>query len=324
MLFAGTDDGVYRVAGVAGRGETTTERVLGVDRPFRLRRFDGAEGLFVAASSGLYHSFDGTTWRRLAVPGGSVYAVAAAPSGERLYAGTRPADLYVADADPLPTDEGDWTAVEGFRRARERSDWGIPRHDGVAQVRSLATDPSDPDRIVAGVEVGGVRVSDDGGETWADRSVEGFDAPHADDIHHLALDGEAMVASTGSGLYRSDDLGRTWQRLDEGHGQRYFREAFVADGVVSAGGSPAHPATWETRDDHALFACRDGRTLEAVSSPVPDEVAVGWCRAGDAVVAATHRGTLLRQGSNGWETTGTVPTPGDDPTQSLSMAWVES
>ncbi|QIB73849.1 WD40 repeat domain-containing protein [Halogeometricum borinquense] len=324
MLFVGTDDGVYEIAGVREPGETTAERLLNVDRPFRVRQFDGLDGLFVTTSAGLYYSLDGRTWTRLSVPEASVYAVAVDPSGDKLYAGTRPARLFVADAVSLPTNRTDWTEVEGFRAVRDRSDWGISRHDDVAQVRSLRTDPSNPERIVAGVEVGGVYVTDDGGETWADRSVGKFDAPHTDDVHHVALGaGDAVVASTGSGLYRSPDAGWTWQRLDEESDQRYFREAFVEDGVVYAGGSPAHPATWETRDDHALFECRDGRTLKRVSSPVPDEVAVGWCRVGDDVVAATHRGTLLRCGGGGWERIGSVPTPGNDPTQSLSMTWVK-
>jgi photosystem II stability/assembly factor-like uncharacterized protein len=307
-LIAGSDDGVYRFENV---GETA-EKVLDTGQVFRIRQFPGLDGLFVTSESGLYHSRDGQAWTELPVPETEVYAVTADPDGERLYAGTRPAHLFAADCGAgVPTGEQDWEAVPGFQELRERTDWGLPRHDGIAQVRSLCTHPDTPDRLVAGIEVGGVHVSDDGGETWQSRRIEGFDAPHTDDIHHLALpDSETVVASTGSGLYRSSDAGRSWERLDTGHRQRYFREAFVHDGTVYAGGAPASSSSWEEDTDHALFECHESDTLEPVPSPAPTEVALGWCEFEGQILAVAHRGTLLQRQSDGWEELGTVPTPG--------------
>ncbi len=308
MLIAGSDDGVYRIAGIRDSDETIVEKVLDAEQVFRVRQFDALDGLFVAAKSGLYHSPDGDEWTELSLPEEQVYAVTADPSGDRLYAGTRPAKLYVADWESdAPSDEGTWEEVAGFRELRDRVDWGIPRHDGLAQIRSLRTHSNAPDRIVAGVEVGGVHVSDDRGETWTTRSIDGFDAPHTGDIHHLAMpDSETLIASTGSGLYRSADVGQTWVRLDTDHSQRYFRESFVHDGTVYAGGAPASAASWE-EGGHALFECRDGRTLERVPSPTPDEVAVGWCAIDDDVLAATHEGTLLRRHAEGWQVACSTP-----------------
>jgi hypothetical protein len=325
MLIAGSTDGVYRLADVRGSGKPTVETVLDVDEVFRVRQFDALEGLFVTAESGLYYSANGDEWTALSVPEDQIYAVTASPSDGKLYAGTRPAGLFVADGESgLPTDESDWEAVPGFREMRARSDWGIPRHDGLAQVRSLCTHSDAPDRIVAGIEVGGVHVSDDRGETWTDRRIDGFDAPHADDVYHVALaDGETLVASTGSGLYRSTDTGRSWERLDTGHRQRYFREAFVHGGTVYAGGAPRSSSSWESKTDHALFECHDGRTLERVSSPVADEVVVGWCAVGDDVMAATHRGTLLRRRPAGWRAVGSVPVPDGELARYLPLTWYE-
>jgi photosystem II stability/assembly factor-like uncharacterized protein len=323
MLYAGSDDGVYRLSGVVGPEESSAEKVLDAEQVFRVCRFDAVDGLFAAAESGLYHSPGGAEWAALSLPEERVYAVTAAPSGNRLYAGTRPSRVFAADVDAGTPPEADaWDEVSGFRELRERSDWGIPRHDGRSQLRSLRTHPDAPDRIVAGVEVGGVHVSDDRGETWADRRIEGFDTPHTDDIHHVALaDADTLVASTGSGLYRSPDVGRTWERLDADHRQRYFREAFVSDGVVYAGGAPASSASWAEDPDHALFEAREGGRLERVSSPVPDEVAVGWCEADGDVLAATHRGTLLRRRSDGWLAVGEVPTSGDVRGRYLPLCW---
>ncbi|WP_159903890.1 WD40/YVTN/BNR-like repeat-containing protein [Salinirussus salinus] len=326
MLYAGSDDGVYRIAGVPGPDETTAERVLEAEDVYRVERYDPLEGLFATAESGLYYSPAGDDWLRLPVPEEQVYAVTVDPAGERVYAGTRPARVFVADWDGPPGADR-WTELDGFRALRDRADWGIPRHDDLAQVRSLRTHPGAPDRLVAGVEVGGVHLSDDRGASWVDRSIEGFDAPHTDDIHHIALpDPGTLVASTGSGLYRSEDAGRTWTRLDTGHRQRYFREASVHDGAVYAGAAPASSSSWEEDRDHALLVSRErgGEGLQQVDTPTPEEVPLGWCVVEGDPVTATHRGTLLRRDDGEWERAGSVPTPGAVRGRYMPLCWVES
>ncbi|GKZ15987.1 hypothetical protein HAL_38680 [Haladaptatus sp. T7] len=323
MLIAGSDDGVYRISGLRESGGTTAEKLLDAEKVFRVEQFDGPDGLFVAAKSGVYYSPDGDEWTTLSVPDEEVYSVTVAPSGERLYAGTRPARLFVADfGSGVPSDAEAWAEVVGFRELRDRIDWGLDRHDGLAQIRSLRTHPDAPERLVAGVEVGGVHVSDDGGENWRSRCID-CDAPHTDDIHHLVLEDEGtIVASTGSGLYRSTDVGRTWTRLDGDHDQRYFRGAFVHDGTVYAGGAPASSSSWE-EGNHALFASHDGKSLERISFPTSDEVAIGWCAVDGDVLTATHRGTLFRHRSGDWETVGSVPTPGRVRGRYMPLTWYE-
>lgn len=58
MLFAGSDDGIYNIAGVRERGETAVEKVLDAEPVFRVCQFDPLEGLFATSKSGLYHSPD--------------------------------------------------------------------------------------------------------------------------------------------------------------------------------------------------------------------------------------------------------------------------
>jgi hypothetical protein len=323
MLYAGSDDGVYRTEGIDKPGEVTTEQVLESGRVYRVRRFDGLDGLFAASESGLYHSASGTAWRDLRVPEVEVYSVVASPSGDRLYAGTRPARVFVADtAGGFPSDEDDWRPLAGFEDLRERSDWGIPRHGGKAQIRRLCTHPATPGRVVAGLEVGGVFLSDDRGNSWTARHVEGFGVPHPDDVHHLTLgDSDTFVVSTGSGLFRSTDAGRTWARLDEGHPQWYFREAFVHDGVTYAGGAQGPSPTWDEETDHALFERRNGQEIESVETPVPDELAIGWCVAEGNIFAVTHRGSLLRRDPDGYRAVASVPTPGELRGRYLPLAW---
>lgn len=309
MLYAGSDDGVYQVP---TESDETATRVLEAERVYRLRQFAEVDGLFAASQSGLYHTADGSDWRRLNVPEDGVYSVVASPSGETLYAGTRPAHVYEADiGDGLPSDGAEWQALAGFEELREITDWGLPRHDGVAQVRSLCTHPDAPERIVAGLEVGGVFLSDDRGANWRGRHVEGFDVPHPDDVHHLSLgDSDGFVSATGSGLFQSTDAGQNWTRLDEGLSQTYFREAFVHEGVVYAGGAHGPSPTWDEDTDHVLFESHDGDTAQSVESPVPEELAIGWCVTDGDVTAATHRGTILQRVDGTYRRVASVPTPG--------------
>ncbi|WP_247730822.1 glycosyl hydrolase [Halovivax limisalsi] len=314
MLYAGSTDGVYRITGIADGASVATDRVLASGSVYRLASvaFDGRRGLLAAGESGLVHSWNGREWTELPVPRDAVYAVAVSPSGGRLYAGTRPSGCFVADVDSsLPTDAADWDPVAGFRRLAEREDWGIPRHDGISQVRSLETHPDAPNRLIAGVEVGGVHVSEDGGETWTARRIDGFDAPHTDDVHHLApADAETIVASTGSGLFRSTDVGRTWTRLDTGVSQRYARESIVHEGAVYAGLAPSSSTSWNEDDGHGLFVARDGSdSLEPIDAPAADEVVVGWGVVDGDLLAATHQGTLLARRAGDWSIAGQLPTP---------------
>lgn len=326
MLLVGSDDGVYRVTGVLESAASDVQKVLRSDRVLRVRTFDEIDGAFAATKSGLYHTFDGDEWTTLDVPREQVYAVGASPNGDRIYAGTRPAHVYVARPNDAESLEGGlaWRELDGFHELSSRDRWGIARHDNLAQVRDLRVPDGTPDRVVAGIEVGGVYVGEDGGETWTSRSVDGFDAPHTDDIHHLSVeDGETVTAATGSGLYRTTDAGRSWKRLDADFRQGYFRETFVRDGVLFAGGSPTSPSSWEEDSDHALFECHDGRTLERVSSPTPDEVAVGWCAIDDDLVATTHRGTLLHRHSGGWRESGSIPVPESVHGRCVPLSWYE-
>lgn len=194
MLLIGTTEGIYR-APMDEIDDAT--RVLESKRVLRIREFSGA--VFAATQSGLFRSTDdGATWTDLGVPRDEVYSVLVSPAGERLYAGTHPAHLYVS------TDEGNsWRELEGLQDLPSREEWRLPRHRNEAHVRSLGAHPDAPERVIAGIEVGGVHVSDDSGDTWTERR----DGLH-DDVHPvLVQENDEFVASCGGGLYRTRDAG---------------------------------------------------------------------------------------------------------------------
>lgn len=310
MLLAGTSDGVYRISGPT-TGETfESERVLETDRVLRVRTFDSVAGVFAATKSGLYHSLEGTEWVELGVPREEVYSVAVSPSGDRIYAGSHPAHIYVSTSFAPDSDDraGEWEELTGFQELPSRSEWHTPRHRNEAHVRSLGFHPETPERLIAGVEVGGVHVSDDQGETWDERRI-GFDAQHSNDVHHVLLqESDRYVASTGSGLYRTTDAGQSWTRIDEDLDHSYFREAFGADGRLYAAAARDPPPTWggDLGPDAALFESTDGGdSFETVSYPGgPNEFVLGWTTRDGSVLAGTRGGSVLRRADGEWTEVG--------------------
>lgn len=300
MLLHGTYDGVYRTDGPRF---DSAERVLDSGRVLRIRQFDDWDGVYAATKTGLYRSTDdGASWTDLDVPREEVYSVVGDTRGERLYAGTHPAHLYVSE------DGGEtWQELDGFQDLPSREEWYTPRHRNEAHIRSLGAHADAPDRVVAGVEVGGVHVSDDRGETWTERK----DGVH-DDVHHvLVLGPDEYVASCGGGLYRTRDAGETWTRLDEGLDHTYFREAFFHDGTLYAAAARSSPGTWSGANgaDAALFESRDGGdSFEALDYPGrPEEVVLAWTVHDGEVVAGTNDGRVIVREADGWVDGGQLP-----------------
>jgi photosystem II stability/assembly factor-like uncharacterized protein len=300
-VLIGTRDGVYRAAGIPVEDAT---KVLESGNTLRVRTFPAIDGLFAATKTGLYRSLDdGRAWTNLDVPRNEVYSVVASPDGERLYAGTHPAHLYVS------TESGDtWDELDGFQELPSRDQWHTPRHRNEAHVRSLGVHPATPARVIAGVEVGGVHISEDTGETWTERR----DGVH-DDIHHvLVLGPDEYVASTGYGLYRTRDVGEAWTRLDTEVDHRYFREAFAFDGRLYAAAARSSPGTWrgESGADAILVESTDtGERFESIRYPGhPEEVVLAWTAVDGTVVAGTNEGRLISRESDGtWTDVGRVP-----------------
>ncbi len=191
--------------------------------------------------NGVLRSEDrGKTWRAAGMEGQIVKSIAICRADSRvIYAGTKPPAIYVT------RDSGQtWTERESFRRLR-RWFWFTPAEAGDPYVMGLAVSPTDPNLVIAGVEVGGTFRSADGGQTW-----QGHLKGTSRDCHSLRFHptNGNWVYQAGGGWPAgvSADGGLTWKQPLRGLSWSLYGMAVAAD--------PADPDVWYvSAAPHAVF-----------------------------------------------------------------------
>jgi photosystem II stability/assembly factor-like uncharacterized protein len=122
------------------------------------------------------------------------------------YAGTTPPHLY------RTLDGGrSWRELPAFAHAPGAGDWVYPVPPGYPNIRWILAGPTDPNLLSVGVEIGGLIRSEDGGQTWQDRTADMNRDVHCITAHPAAP--AVLYTSTPAGPYRSDDGGRSWKHL---------------------------------------------------------------------------------------------------------------
>ena len=322
-LLIGTDEGVFRADDVPFE-DGETERVID-GRTTDVLRVADTGNVLAATFDDLYRSRNGgRSWERLGVPGDDRQVWSALATPNAVYAGTDGPALFRS------TDEGEtWDRLDAFDDLPSKPIWQSPVDPDRARVRTLASPPGHSNRIVVGIEAGGVHVSEDGGKTWTDRR-----AASPDDVHqlfplgadewllaagYLGLDGEETVSEPG-GVHHTTDAGRSWTRLDDGNEHAYVRGVFAHDGVTYFCGSRTAPGAWRDGNgtDSVLFeSTNGGDAFERVSYPgEPRELVMAWTAVDGAVVGGTggfvttagdEQGRVIRRADDGWDTVGSVP-----------------
>lgn len=228
---------------------------------------------------GWTHSSEGIGYAEGEPPIKAVWSVV--PAGERLYAGVEPAGLFSSE------DGGSsWRHLSGLRDHPSRPNWQ-PGGGGLI-LHSLVPHAVDSRRLWVGISTAGVFHSEDGGATWEPRNQgtrcdflpEEQRYPEYGQCVHcvVAAPGmpERLYQQNHSGMYRSEDGGRSWASIEAGLPSSFGFPAathprdpatlyLVPLNGDSAGryAPDAKIAVWRTRDAGASWqALREGLPQE--------------------------------------------------------------
>jgi photosystem II stability/assembly factor-like uncharacterized protein len=145
----------------------------------------------------------------------------------RLYAGVKPASLFVSD------DHGaSWAKVNGLTDHPSAPEWQ-PGGAGLV-LHSIVSDPDKPGHLWVGISAAGVFFTADGGATWERRNrLSNAAADHSHDhpgmgqcghetghcVHNMqraAGKQEVLYQQNHHGVFRSPDGGQTWNDITDG------------------------------------------------------------------------------------------------------------
>lgn len=340
-LLVGTRKGLFLLHGDdSRRGWDVEGPLLKGWEVFHATRDPRDGAVYVAANNFVYgatvqRSDDGgQTWERserLAMPEGHdplkrMWHVEPGHSSQpdTLWAGGDPGVLFRSD-DGGKTWEPNRALLEHPTRER----WQ-PGAGGMC-CHSIQLDPSDPKRLYVGISAAGVFRSDDGGETWTPAN-KGVAADFMEDdkfpevgqcVHKLLLHParpDRLWQQNHCGVYRSDDRGATWERL-EGNGLPSGfgfpialdpRDPDVAYVVPEEGAE--NRVTCNGR--LGVYRTGDGgKSWELFSAGLPEPAWAAIMREGlaydDGVYLATQSGSVfaLATGDGGWtEVASQLPT----------------
>lgn len=207
----------------------------------------------------------------------------------KVMVGTMPAALYVAE------NGGAWQELKGIRQGAVGGSFP-PNPDFAPRTRVLTKEKNGSARLYAGIEVGGILVSDNDGQSWQSAN-DGLTDP---DIHQILPSAKSpglVVAACGEGVSRSIDRGAHWQKVTPS-GARTYGNALAEDdrGNIYLGITQDRPRTWTRagRANSALFKSSDGADWQLLSEKMSGGV-MDICTAPDGagVLISTADGEVL-------------------------------
>lgn len=298
-LIAATGDSVVRLAA----GDGWSVRTLLEDGGAQCVAVDPREPGRVYAGSrgrGVWRSSDsGDQWKDAGLPADDVFSIAVSPADGAVYAGCEPSMLFRS------TDEGtSWEELSALREIPSAPNWSFPPRPWTSHVRWIAPSPHHATRLLVGIELGGVMLSEDGGSTWKDHR------PGAQpDCHALAWHPEAegrAYEAAGGGAAWSSDAGETWRGADEGR-DRHYTWALAVDPYepdrwfVSASPGPMQAHGSRSAEAHLYRWEGEGpweRLTEGLPDPL-DSMPYAVAFAGDSLVAGLADGRVFLSDDRG-------------------------
>jgi len=305
-LLVATGDALVRVADRAAASllERPGLQCVAVDPRWPERIVVGCRG------AGVWESEDaGATWRDAALPAQDVFSVAVSAADGALYAGCEPSALWVRRDGEV------WRELAALRELPSAPTWSFPPRPWTSHVRWIAPSPHDAGLLLAGIELGGLMRSTDGGETWADHR------PGAQrDVHQLAWHptepGRAYEAA-GGGAAWSRDGGDTWEPADEGRDRHYTWALAVDPADPDRWYVSAAPGPYEAHGNRparaALYRWTGAGSWEELDLALPrplEAMPYGLAFSGGRLVVALRDGRLLASddaGDSWWPLGAEIP-----------------
>ncbi len=249
---------------------------------------------------GLWRSADrGASWADCELPHGDVYSVAVGRADGAVFAGCEPSMLFRS------RDGGEsWEELEALRAIPSAPTWSFPPRPWTSHVRWVAPSPHDADRLLAGIELGGVMLSEDGGESWLDHR------PGAQrDCHALAWhprESDRAYEAGGGGAAWSFDGGESWRAADEGRDRSYVWALAVDPDdpdrwYVSASSGPRR-AHGRGDPDAGIYRWEGEGPWVPLGEGLPEPLEAmpyALAFAGDELFAGFTDGALYRSGDRG-------------------------
>ena len=247
-LLAATGDGLALLEEDDGRWRVTPALEGSGAQCVAVDPGDPETALAGCRGGGAHVSEDGCrTWRDAGLPAPDVFSVAISAADDAFYAGCEPSMLFRSD------DRGrTWRELSALREIPSAPTWSFPPRPWTSHVRWIAPSPHDAGLLLAGIELGGLMRSEDGGETWSDHR------PGAQrDVHalawHPAEPGRGYEAGGGGAAWSSDG-GLTWEPADDGR-DRHYTWALAVD--------PDEPDRWYVSASTGPFAAHGRGHAEA-------------------------------------------------------------
>ncbi len=307
ILYVGMHDGVCAVSSEDG-GRSWRQGPFTL-LPHAAARLTASpvnpERAYLAAyEAGVYRTDDaGATWRHIgSYPSDYAHSVLAHPlEVDTVYAGSEPAAIFQSN------DGGNsWRERSEFRAVPESSNWGFHAPTRDSHVRDLRVSPADPGHLYAGIEVGGMVGTRDGGNSW--QQLPGLD----DDIHCVSMSGDRpqrVYVATASAPFRTDDQGESWELINDGLARRYTLHVSAAPDdadlvlvTVSENARRGNPQFYRSTDGGKSWRLVEG--LGSGENPEDMVVAFEWdVQSPNQVYAGTDGGKLYCSQDRGetWE-----------------------
>jgi photosystem II stability/assembly factor-like uncharacterized protein len=253
-LFMGTDHALYRARpGPDGRwrAEGIALAGLGGVRCLVIDDDDPKRWWACTAARGVLRTPDeGITWQDtnegITRPDGW-WLARHAGTGDLWY-GSGPVSVFRSD------DDGDsWTPCEAIETLPDRVEWDEPQPPYVGHVRHISLGVSG--LVLAAVERGWLLRSDDGGTTWTNVR-DGIDQ----DCHSTMCPPgnlNTVIATTGRGIFRSEDGGRSFTPSGAGLHHPYVTQLVVHPDrpeVLFTAASDGDPSAWARHPEGANAA----------------------------------------------------------------------